>query len=201
MGLDRKFIFKAGSYSSLELITNQGLGVVTFFILVRILTKEDFGQWALFLSSITMIEMGRVGFVKNALIKHMGLEPNNQKYRSTSLLIGLLVFVLSTLLVQLPLAYFVGPILWNAPILKDLFLINIPASFFLIFYSHYKNIQQAKFNFKDSWLCALSRRLPMLIAILCLVGLGLKPNLIDLAYLQLGSVFIATIFSYYLVRK
>ena len=201
MSFDKKFILKAGSYSTLELVGNQGLGMLTFFILVRVLTKDDFGVWVLYLTSITMIEMARVGFVKNALIKYVGGDKDNDHIRSTSLYIGIFTFIVTTLLVQLPLAFLVGPVIWDAPILRDLFLLNIPASLLLVFYSHYKNIQQANLNFKQSLYCALFRRLPMLVSIVLLLFIWGEVDLTSLVIIQIGSIALATLVAYTMVRK
>jgi O-antigen/teichoic acid export membrane protein len=46
-----------------------GIAVLSFMILARYFTKDQFGQWALYLTLITFLEMTKFGVVKTALIK------------------------------------------------------------------------------------------------------------------------------------
>ncbi|MFN3852000.1 MAG: lipopolysaccharide biosynthesis protein [Spirosomataceae bacterium] len=50
-------------------ILNAGLGFLTFGILARGLSKEDFGVWVLYLSVFGFVEMLRAGFIYQALVK------------------------------------------------------------------------------------------------------------------------------------
>lgn len=50
-------------------ILNAGLGFLTFGLLARGLSKDDFGIWVLYLSVFGFIEMLRAGFIYQALVK------------------------------------------------------------------------------------------------------------------------------------
>ncbi|AFK04971.1 polysaccharide biosynthesis protein [Emticicia oligotrophica DSM 17448] len=52
-------------------ILNAGLGFLTFGILARGLSKEDFGIWVLYLSVFGFVEMLRAGSIYQALVKYV----------------------------------------------------------------------------------------------------------------------------------
>ena len=45
--------------------------IVGFMILARVLSKEELGIWALFLIFVTIVEVSKNGFIKNAIIKYL----------------------------------------------------------------------------------------------------------------------------------
>ena len=54
------------------------IALVSFMILARSLSVEDFGNWALFLALITFVEMIKAGFVQNAFIKYASGNQNHE---------------------------------------------------------------------------------------------------------------------------
>ncbi len=203
MSFNKKFILKFGAFSTLELLTNQAFGVVNFMILARVMAPDDFGVWILFLGATTLLELGRGSLIKNALIRFLASngEEDQAKIQKASLVLGVLFFVVSLLLILLPLAYFVGPVLWDAPVLKWMFLMYIPSFFLLIFYSQFKNLQHANFDFKGSFIAAMSRRAPLLILILAAVLFQGSVSLENLVYFQLVSIVSCTLVSFVFGKK
>lgn len=47
-----------------------GIAVLSFMILARTLSQTDFGQWALYLTLLTFVDMIKTGIVQSALIKY-----------------------------------------------------------------------------------------------------------------------------------
>jgi len=62
---------KPGLYTTLDKFSVVGLGFVNFFILSRVLTKNEFGVWVLFTGLVAVLETLREGFVKQPLIALM----------------------------------------------------------------------------------------------------------------------------------
>ena len=57
---------KSGLYTLLNRVSDFIFGFIVFIILVRILTKEEFGTWVLFVSISALVEMTRSTFVQSA---------------------------------------------------------------------------------------------------------------------------------------
>ncbi len=61
-------------------IAASGLGFISFAILVRYLDKDMFGNWILFLTLVTLVEMMRTGLLQTGLIKFLsGRDADEQK--------------------------------------------------------------------------------------------------------------------------
>ena len=66
--------------SFLEQAGTSGFALISFIILARVLSIEDFGQWTLYLTLLTFLDMIRFGLVKTALIKYSsGIENEHKK--------------------------------------------------------------------------------------------------------------------------
>ena len=98
-----------------------GLSFLSFILLLRLLNKEDLGQWILYMSLITLIESLRTGFVQNGYIFYSKQESSNDsKLRSAglSILLGISLIGFSILyLFSNPLS-----ILFEAPKLSGLII-------------------------------------------------------------------------------
>tara|TARA_B100000809_G_C15090950_1_gene513181 strand:+ start:417 stop:1754 length:1338 start_codon:yes stop_codon:yes gene_type:complete len=64
----KNYWIKQGSFSFLANIAAMGFAFITFLFLVRVLSKDDFGVWVLYLTVTSFAEMARQGFVQNGLI-------------------------------------------------------------------------------------------------------------------------------------
>lgn len=60
---------KSSSYTVLSKFYRLLIGLISFIILVRLLPKASFGEWVLYISIITLIEIIRDGFLVNPLVK------------------------------------------------------------------------------------------------------------------------------------
>lgn len=202
MSFNRKFILKSGSFSTLEVLSNQLLGLAGFFILVRLMTKQDFGIWVLYMSTTTLLEQARIGFIKNGFVKYLTDADKDTKGEVlfTSFVLNILVFVV-TALICVFLGLYVGTEIWHTEVLKEMFLWYIPYAFLLTFYLQFKMIEQAHFDFKGSFLTAFSRRIFFISAIIFLAAVGRSIDLILLVYLNLASIVIGVIGAYFLARK
>lgn len=55
------------------------LGFASFILLVKSLDRDVFGAWAFYLSTSTMLEMGKTGFVQTPLVRHLASAQNRQE--------------------------------------------------------------------------------------------------------------------------
>lgn len=83
------------------------LGFLTFFVLVRSLDKDPFGEWVLFITAATLVDLLRFGITRVALTRYLsGVSAEERKhYIGSSWLIGLASILLICILLY-PLLIF-----------------------------------------------------------------------------------------------
>lgn len=105
-GLQR-FMKSGNSYALAANISNAVFGFASFWILVRILDANLFGQWVLFLTTTSLLDMFRVGLTGTAAIRLLSKEKKEKDHiiaasyqlaLFTSLLMGIILFVMGMLL-------------------------------------------------------------------------------------------------------
>ncbi|WP_276349125.1 flippase [Daejeonella sp. JGW-45] len=183
-------------YTILQNVTGVAFTFGGFYLLVRMLDKHQFGVWALFMSTVTILEFMRGGLIQNALIKYLSFETPEEHSRiiSSSLIINgaltavciALNFGMASLLTQL----------WQAPELLQIFhlysLVFVISGFLTVFNS----IEQANLEFKGVFAGAFARQGIFFLYILVCFGLGKEIILTNLVYAQFASFFISAIIAY-----
>ena len=161
MAINKGF-FASGIFSISNNLINVILRFLSFFVIIRSLTQDQFGTWALFLVVTSIIEVTRNGFIKNAAIKFIASSPikDHKQIQTASLVLNTLITVISVgfiLLVSNKLAYY-----WNAQELNSMFNWYILTAFFLIFLSHIEFVAAANFKFKHIFFFNAARNLSFL---------------------------------------
>jgi lipopolysaccharide exporter len=99
--------------------TSQVFGLISLLILLRVVSREAYGMWALYLTVLSMAEMARAGFVQNGLVSFVQASPDQgRRIIGSAYLLNLL---LGLLLWGILMA--VAPLLarwWSAPALPVL---------------------------------------------------------------------------------
>ncbi|WP_340152600.1 flippase [uncultured Marivirga sp.] len=143
----QSYWIQSGKFTLLERFSVLIFGVFTFILLVRILGKEQYGAWMLFISLATLLETARNGFFKNPLIRFSNTENETEKslIQSTSLVLN----ILFSIGISIILAIIANPLAeaWQAPELVELLYIFIPTSIILALFFHFDYIQRANFQF------------------------------------------------------
>lgn len=179
--------------------TNFILGFLGFMLLVRMYEPVEFGIWVLFISIISIIEMGRNGFVQNGLIKFLGNQNAERKVQMAALVLNsaLTLFLMTMLwLTAYPLE-----ILLNAKGLAPLLRIYCFVLPLLIFHTHNLVLMQAKYDFKAYFVAGIAKSLPFFLIILFSFYQSISISLADLAWYQNGTFVLAAIVSNIQVRK
>src|SRR5258707_8666939 len=118
---NKHYWLKAGSFNLILNIQNLVFGFGGFYLLVRLLTKHEFGIWSLFVATTTILETARSGLIQNALIKFLAASPaeDHPDILSSSFLIsgGLMLICL---ILNLSLAGFLAHI-WHYQGLTSMF--------------------------------------------------------------------------------
>lgn len=171
-------------------------GFVNFYILIRILSKDDFGAWVLFTSIASLMELIKYGFVRNPLIRYLAMSPMEQSRRiqTASLLLNIFVG-----LVQVGVLYLCSVFLsafWSAPQLHTLFRIYMISTMLFVPINHFETIQHARMDFKGPFLSNFVRNSGLFIFIVLAFSLGWEMRLEEFAYAQMASIFVSCFVSF-----
>ena len=177
------------------------LGFGSFFILVRTVSKEEFGIWSLFLSVTTLIELARNGLIQNALIKHLTTSEGELKKEiiTASLALNVILTTISVLAL-----YFIAPFLaeyWHSPVLLPMYRFYIITTVILIFFSQFNFIQQANLDFRGIFFSNLLRQSGFFGYILYNFLTNQKPDLVQMVNVQSICAFAGATLSVLFVRK
>ncbi len=117
-------------------------------LLFRAIPKEEFGVWVLFLAVTSILEVGRIGLLQNALVKYLATSGEEEAGKITTASVALnclLTFgiVLLLLGLSLPLSIWL-----DAPHLADLLKIYCLTTVALIPFFQFNYIQQANLDFR-----------------------------------------------------
>lgn len=109
----------SGFLAILGQLANQGFALLSLLILLRLISREAYGMWALYLTVLSMAEMARAGFVQNGLVSFVQANPDQDRRiigsaYAMNLSLGILIWGIFMALSG-PLAT-----LWSAPALPDL---------------------------------------------------------------------------------
>ena len=198
---DKKYWLRSGFFSLFERGSVFLFGFGSFLFLVRLLSKEDFGTWVIFLTTTSFIEVGRSGLLQNALVKYLTTcKEGDYGIISTASLItnffltGASIILL--LLVAQPLS------LWqNSMVLASLVKIYAITTLVLLPFQQFNYIQQANLDFKGIfWSNFTKQGLFFLFIVGCFL-LGVEISLILLAQAQIFTALSGAVVSFVFARK
>lgn len=192
---------KSGIYTMGQRVTSLITGFGSFYILVRILSKDDLGAWALFVSVTALIEVARGGLIQNAQIKFCASATPEEypKIITASLTLNVLVTLLSIIILS-ALAHFLSSI-WSSPQLENMFYLYAITTFILILYYQYNFIQQANLDFKGIFYSNLIRQGVFFIFVLWAWMANHTIHLYELVWMMSLGAFLGTILSYFFVKN
>lgn len=109
----------SGFLAILGQLANQGFALLSLLILLRLISREEYGMWALYLTVLSMAEMARAGFVQNGLVSFVQANPDEDRRiigsaYAMNLGLGILIWGIFMAL-AVPLATW-----WSAPALPTL---------------------------------------------------------------------------------
>lgn len=168
------------------------LSFLTFYCLVRVLTKEDYGIWNLYLGTASIIEITRNGLTQEALIKYYAAADDEDKGKITTSVfaLNLALTVLFSIVI-----IFLAPYLsksWDAPVMTQMFLLFIINFLVSGFLNIMVCIEQASFSFTGVFVTNLARQLVMLSYPAYCYATNTILNLEFLVWLQITSIIVST---------
>jgi lipopolysaccharide exporter len=173
---------------------------VNFYILIRILSKEDFGAWILFLSVAALMELIKQGFVRNPLIRFLAMSSDEESsiIQTASLFLNVVVGLVEVLVLFLCAIYLSD--FWNLPQLRILFTIYMVSTAVFVPINHFEVIQQARMQFKGTFVSNFVRHSSLFLFVIIVYGLGFRIQLEHVAYAQLGSLLLSALVSFHYAK-
>ena len=146
---NQSYWVKSTFYTIFERLTALLFGFGGVMLLLRALSKQEFGIWVLFLTVCSFIEVARNGLVQNGLIKFLN-ETDEPAYRKAVNTASLALNILLTGISSIMLLAFASALsqLWSAPELQFMFYLYIGTTVALVPFSQANFLQQANFDFK-----------------------------------------------------
>ena len=198
---DQHYWFKSGSLVLFQNAMSLMFGFGSFYLLVRMLDKNSYGIWTLFLATTTIIDLARSGLVQNALIRYLS-SSSEQEYPdilSASFFISAMLMICCIVL-NISLAhYFAG--LWHYEGLVSMFYVFNIVYFLQGVLSQLQWIEQANLRFSGVFVTNFIKLGGYFGYVLICFLFHLNLTLMSLIYVQAISVGIATGVEYFFVKK
>ncbi|MBO9619027.1 MAG: flippase [Niabella sp.] len=133
-------------------------GFLSLYILVRVLSPEEYGTWVLFLATVSVLETARNGLTQEALVKFLASgKPQDKKEINTATFVinmGMTVLIAILLLT-------IGPWLghsWKSAEINTMFHLYLIALVFSAILNQVNCIEQAHLSFTGNFLSNTARQ-------------------------------------------
>lgn len=198
--INGSYWLRSGSYTFMNKVFITLFGFINFYILIRVLSKDDFGAWVLFISIASLMELIKHGFVRNPLIRFLAMSPDEESssIQTASLVLNMVVGILEIMVLFLCSIYLSD--FWDAPQLRSLFIIYILSTALLVPINHFDVIQQARMQFKGTFLSNFVRHFGLFLFIIVAFAFRFRIQLDHLAYAQMTAIFLSGFLSYRFAR-
>ncbi|MCE7922757.1 MAG: hypothetical protein DYG98_06855 [Haliscomenobacteraceae bacterium CHB4] len=193
---------RSGFFSLLEKGVALAFNLGTTVLLLRLLTKEDFAAWGVFIILTYFVEMGRSGLIQNGLVRHLAVYRDD---RNTYAAISMASFALNitfSIVTNLLLWWGAAWITQNyqalqiASLLPVYFIINLV----MAPYTHCQFVQQANAEFRGVfWGAFFFRGMPFFWVLFCWLS-GKPVELPHLAGAMLAGAFTGGIAAWMFAR-
>jgi lipopolysaccharide exporter len=192
---------KSGVYTLLNKITDFLAGFGVFLLLVRILPKEEFGVWILYITIGGLLELTRYSFVLNAFVKY-SVTADAEEYKKILKASYVLNLALTVISVFLLLA--LGGILsniWKSDNLQYLLYLYAIVMILYMPFTQAIVVMQSKFDFKNIFYSQLLRNGGFFLVVLFVWIYSYNVKLYQLVEVQIVFAVLTALLSYLLVRK
>lgn len=187
---------KSGLINIIQNFTGVLFAVGSFYILVRLLSKHEFGAWTLFMSYTTILELIRGGLIQSALVKFLSssVAEEHSKIFTASFIINTVLTILCVI-INLLIGNTLSK-LWNAPELTLLlYIYNI--SFILTgLQTQFNAVAYANLKYKGIFYSTFSRQFIFFIFLAVCLLLKIHINLVYLVYVQIVGILLGTLIAY-----
>lgn len=192
---ERRYWVRSGFLTLMERAVGLLFAFGTAVILLRVLSKEDFATFTLFLLITYFVEIGRSGLIQNGLVRFLSTTRDNPdeyaSFTTAALVLNLAYSLVAVLLLWLGEQWIIDT--WHAPKLAGMFPLYYVIVFIMAFFYHFNFVQQANFEFRGIfWGTFFFRGAKFFWAILCLFA-GMAIRLDHLVIAKLVGVSIGCV--------
>jgi len=182
-------------------VLNLLFGFGSFYFLVRMLDKELFGIWALFVATTSIFEMARNGLIQNALIKYLSHSSTEESPEILSASFSLSAIIMACcILINIALAGYLAH-LWHYPGLAKMFYAYSVVYLLQGALSQLQWIEQANLSFVGILISSAIRQGGFFIYVLVCFIFHYPTSLMTLIFVQAIAVCTAAVTEYFFVRK
>ncbi len=198
---NKHYWFKSGSYTLMLNIQQVLFGFGSFYFLVRMLDKQSFGIWTLFVATTSIFEMARSGLIQYALIKFLSesAEHERPKIITASFVLSAAIMCVC-IIINISLASWLAHI-WHYAGLVQMFIIFNGVYLLQGILSQFQWIEQANFRFRGILISTMIRQGGFFLFVFVSYLLHFHVSLIDLIYIQAICVILATYAEYFYIRE
>ena len=200
---EKAYWIKSGSYSLLERVIGQIIGFGNMFLLLRIVSKEEYGLWIQFLILAAIIEVSRTGLIQNGLIRYLttSKKEDKPKINTASLfnsfcLTGFVIFLL--LFLTKPINSYFYP---DYPQLEQMFYYYCITTLALLPFFQFNYILQANFDFKGFFWASITYKGVLFIYIFYHYWNELTLSIFDMSLFLIFAAVCASIIGFIFVRR
>ncbi len=189
-------------YSLLQNLSTLVFGFGGFYLLVRIIDKDQMGGWVLFVQVTSLIEVARVGFLKFGFIKFRAMadDKDQAKLLTASLTLNT-IFALLVGLAMFSLGGLLSESIWKIPELKKMFYLYSVTSLVLVPFMQFEFLQHALLDFKRIFILYFARNSFAFLTILFAYVGFYKIDLFLLAIFNLLATIIGVVVAVILVQR
>jgi lipopolysaccharide exporter len=185
-------VLSAAIYSLILRFSVPVFGVLNFMLLVRIFNESEVGIWVLFTTIITLIEVSKSGFIRNASVRLLSLSDEQTSVINASFVVNVLFTV--ACIVCIGIASVLLTTVWSQQqlaILLGLFCVQLIV---FIFFSHMDYQISSNVNFKVMMVAYMIRNGSLFIFLAVIYWFGTSITLEWLAVAQIACLLLATIY-------
>ncbi|HLX92549.1 MAG TPA: flippase [Puia sp.] len=198
---NRLYWLKSGSYTLMTNLQTLLFGFGSFYLLVRMLDKTNFGIWVLFVATTTIFETARNGMIQNGLIRFLSNSTEGE-YReilsASFFLSGALMII--CIIVNFSIAGYLAD-LWHYHGLALMFYIYNLVYVLQGILAHLQWIEQANLSFRGILVTNGIRQGGFFIFVLICFVFHFHVDLIFLIYAQMACAIIGSAIQYIFVKK
>ncbi len=154
---------RSGLLTLLEKGAAMAFNLGTAMLLLRLLSKEAFAAWGMFILLSYFVEMGRSGLLHNGLVRSLATRKDEVQEQASIITAALWLNISYSLLSNLILWFSADWICrqYQSPLLAEMLPIYFLSNFLMAFTMHCYFVQQAYFEFRGVfWSTALYRGMP-----------------------------------------
>lgn len=193
MAKKKSYWVRSGKFTLLQRISMLGFGLLTFYLLVRTLDKDNYGTWMLFISVTALLDTARAGFLKNPLIRYLNKIDKDEKrsLQASSLMMNLLFSLLTSTILALLAGLLAN--FWNAQNLQEVFYVFFFTNLLYAVFYHCEYIQIANFRFGGPFIGFFLKSGVFFASVAFFYFTDYVGDVVIFSYCYLGAAFVGTI--------